>query len=1006
MGFVTGPASQGKWQELLLDRRARAGHDSVRMIENWLRSARAGRVVNGHPQPFASLLPVLVLGLAMLAGPERALGQRPLGIDVSTYDGTAINWASVKSSGIVFAWAKASQGVRIADNTFTINEANAKAAGVVIGAYHFPEYNTNLGTSGADSEADYFWNIAKNYIKGGGYYLMPMLDMETAPSGYTKATLSAWANEWCSKIVSLAAASGVTVKPVIYTGISFASSWLDSTVTQWPLWMAWPSTLDPQTGAPYQTSPWSTWNFWQYSWTGTVPGTSGNCDLDVFNGTSSGLSTYVVAAAGTPPGITSQPVSQTVLAGANVTFTVGASGTAPLSYAWRRNGSAISGATASSFTTNNVQAASAGSYSVLVSNSSGSTNSANAVLVVNSPPAITAQPTDTYTGLGLSAAFGVTATGTSPLSYQWQRNGGTLAGATTNSLTFASAQMTNAGTYTVVVTNSYGSVTSSNAVLSVWPLVAWGRDDYGEAEIPSARLTNVTAIASGLYHNLALRSDGTVAAWGAGATNSGSNPNFGQALVPGGLANVVGIAAGTFHSLAVRADGTVVAWGAGTNNTGSSPQYGQCLVPAGLANVSAVAGGGYHSLALRTDGTVLAWGANSYQQTNVPAGLSNVVAVAAGGYHCLALKADGTVVAWGAGTSNTGSLPNYGQSAVPDDLSNVVAVAAGVYHSLALKADGTVVAWGYNNGGQTNIPGGLTSAVAVGGGYLYSLAQRADGTVLAWGDSTYGQTNIPTGLANVARIAGGGYHELALVSDGRPSLTVQPASQVALAGTTVRLPAMAAGQQPLSWQWQINGTNIAGATTAMLTLTNVQGAAAGAYTLTVSNTVGTAASSNAVLTVLSPPTITGQPSDQTVVAGANVSFTVQADSLAPLSYQWWFDQTNLLASGTAALSLTNVQPASAGDYLVVVGNVAGSVTSAVATLTVWGPAGILSAPIYGADGSFQFNVGGDAGSNYVVACSTNLTDWTPLETNTSPFTFDDTNAVNVPMQFYRAQPWP
>jgi hypothetical protein len=80
----------------------------------------------------------------------------------------------------------------------------------------------------------------------------------------------------------------------------------------------------------------------------------------------------------------------------------------------------------------------------------------------------------------------------------------------------------------------------------------------------------------------------------------------------------------------------------------------------------------------------------------------------------------------------------------------------------------------------------------------------------------------------------------------------------------------------------------------------------------------------------------------------------------------------------------------------------------VATLIVLlpTPPGILSAPVYGANGVFQFNVAGVAGSNYVIASSTNLTDWIPLETNTSPFTFTDTNAVNVPLQFYRAQPSP
>ena len=134
-------------------------------------------------------------------------------------------------------------------------------------------------------------------------------------------------------------------------------------------------------------------------------------------------------------------------------------------------------------------------------------------------------------------------------------------------------------------------------------------------------------------------------------------------MVPAGLSNVVGIAGGAFHSLALKADGTVAAWGAGTTNTGTSPNSGQSAVPGGLGNAMAVAAGYYHSLALLTDGTVIGWGDNRYGQTNSPAGLTNVVAIASGAYHNLALKADGTVVVWGAGTNN-GSAPNVGQAIV------------------------------------------------------------------------------------------------------------------------------------------------------------------------------------------------------------------------------------------------------------------------------------------------------------------------------------------------------
>jgi hypothetical protein len=240
-----------------------------------------------------------------------------------------------------------------------------------------------------------------------------------------------------------------------------------------------------------------------------------------------------------------------------------------------------------------------------------------------------------------------------------------------------------------------------------------------------------------------------------------------------------------------------------------------------------------------------------------------------------------------------------------------------------------------------------------------------------------------------------------------PVISAQPTDAAIVLGTSATFTVGAAGSAPLGYQWQFNSAAIAGATQSAYNLASVQLTNAGTYSAVVSNAYGAAVSSNAVLTVLTPPTITTQPSNQTVVAGASAGFVVQAASAAPLNYQWCFGQTNLLAGANGpALSLDNVQPAQAGGYSIVVNNVAGSVTSVVATLTVLVPSPILSAPVYGANGVYQFYVGGAGGSNYVIACSTNLIDWLPLETNTSPFTFTDTNALNVPLQFYRAQPSP
>jgi GH25 family lysozyme M1 (1,4-beta-N-acetylmuramidase) len=170
---------------------------------------------------------LIAVGMAIL--PERALAQRPLGIDVSSYQGSGITWSSVKSSGRVFAWAKATEGTGYIDADFTINENNGKAAGVYIGAYHYahPELNTPA------EEASYFWNEAGSYIAADGLTLMPMLDVEgSAFSGNVGASsLSDWINQWCTDVVQDAANNGVNIKPVIYISACNAC-YLNSTVTE------------------------------------------------------------------------------------------------------------------------------------------------------------------------------------------------------------------------------------------------------------------------------------------------------------------------------------------------------------------------------------------------------------------------------------------------------------------------------------------------------------------------------------------------------------------------------------------------------------------------------------------------------------------------------------------------------------------------------------------------------------------------------------------------------
>src|SRR5205814_4229965 len=125
-----------------------------------------------------------------------------------------------------------------------------------------------------------------------------------------------------------------------------------------------------------------------------------------------------------PPAISSQPTNQTVAAGADVNFTVTATGDQPLMFQWYFNRTnIINGATATNYTVFNAQAANSGTYSVVITNSLGSTTSAVATLTVNMIPVITSQPASQTVDPGSSVTFSVTANGSAPLNYQWYFNG-------------------------------------------------------------------------------------------------------------------------------------------------------------------------------------------------------------------------------------------------------------------------------------------------------------------------------------------------------------------------------------------------------------------------------------------------------------------------------------------------------------------------------------------------------------------------------------------------------
>ncbi|MGZ5434937.1 MAG: PQQ-dependent sugar dehydrogenase [Pyrinomonadaceae bacterium] len=174
---------------------------------------------------------------------------------------------------------------------------------------------------------------------------------------------------------------------------------------------------------------------------------------------------------GTAPNITTHPANQTVAQGSPATFSVVASGSTPLSYQWQRNQQNISGATSSSYTLPSAAFADNGAtFRCVVTNAFGNATSNEATLTVNAPPSITGQPANQTVTQGQPATFGVTATGSATLSYQWQRDQSNIPGATSSSYTISSASMADNGAkFRCVVTNAFGFATSNEATLTVQP---------------------------------------------------------------------------------------------------------------------------------------------------------------------------------------------------------------------------------------------------------------------------------------------------------------------------------------------------------------------------------------------------------------------------------------------------------------------------------------------------------------------------------------------------------
>ena len=479
--------------------------------------------------------------------------------------------------------------------------------------------------------------------------------------------------------------------------------------------------------------------------------------------------------------ITASPSTMPVCSGSQVAFAVTATGTAPLTYSWKKNGSAIATApNSATYTISAVAVSDSGQYSCAVSNGcTPSAMSSNVHLTVTMPPTISAPAANTTISkiVGDTVTLTVTASGTGTLSYQWYK-GSTTVGTNSASFPIKPIAFTDSGAYTCAVTNGCGPTNSKTIVLKV-----------------NAIPITITSIAAGNYHSLILKSDGRlfgcgsngIGQLGLGYTADQSSP----ILI---MSGVQSIAAGTNYSLILKTGGILYACGYnGSGQLGDGTTTERHSPVQIMTGVQSFAAGG-HSLILKTDGTLFACGGNFFGQfgdgsTNsdsVPKQImTGVKSVSASIYHSLILKTDGTLFACGRNSNGQLGDGTTKNDSVPlQIMADVQSVAAGENFSLILKTDGTLLACGDNLNGDLGDGTGIerhtpvqimTGVKAIAAGASHSLILKTNGTLYACGNNSNGQLgngntsnqNSPIQImTGVQSISAGVGHSLILKTDG------------------------------------------------------------------------------------------------------------------------------------------------------------------------------------------------------------------------------------------------